>query len=242
MTTFILGCATYKPIDSNPFFNRMTKVDKKRYKRTLTINLQNYSDTMLQYFRERGYVVIGYTAFRDQFVGIQRAAGAGGEIGATVLLYKHTYVGNASGTAVIPFYIPGDRYTINTQSSGSVSAYGSSNFSTIGNGGYSFGSSQSSLSGSYRSSSTTTITGPGSFSYYTVPYSNDYYDQYAIYMVQKFYYIEEETTIFRKPTKKDPAGTLPKNVWFEVIMKGKNTHMVRVNGRVYFIDGSLPLH
>ena len=98
-----------------------------------------------------------------------------------------------------------------------MNAYGSSNSSYYSNNGYGFGNSTSTASGSYNSTTTTTITGPGSFTFYDVPYSTDYYDQYAIYLVKKYYFHKIAKDYYSKPDIKFKVGILKAGQKFEVI-------------------------
>ena len=186
--------------------------------------------------------MIGYDALRYTFIGYQEAINAGCWIGASVMLYKHQYVGTASGRSVVPFYNPGDTYTVNSRTSGAVSAYGSTTASVFGSGGYAYGSSYSSGYGTYNSNTTTTITTPGSLSYYAVPYSNDYYDQYAIYFVKRYYRFELDIPVFQKADiKSKTITTVKNNDWFEIISKGNKFTKISYQGAIGYIFSSYAL-
>jgi hypothetical protein len=112
----------------------------------------------------------------------------------------------------------------------------------VGNGGYAYGSSSVNGNGTYNSSTTTTYTTPGSFSYYAVPYSPDYYDQYAIYLAKKYYRFGLDISLLeKKDLKSRVIITLPGNSWFEVIDKGKMFTKVVYQGRTGYILSSYEL-
>lgn len=208
------------PMMSNTYYTNSIKLGNEKYKKTKELTRYDYSDENVKYFQQRGYVVIGYSALRYTFIGIQEAINAGCAYGATVLLYKHAYVGTASGRTVLPWYSPGDTYTINSHTSSSANAYGYSNMSAYGSAGYAYGNAYGYASGTGNSNTTTTITGPGSVTYYSIPYSNDYYDQYAIYMVKKYNWVTTDADVFDSPsTKHKKLGKLPKYAYFEVLDK-----------------------
>ena len=210
---------------------------KDKVRPTKQLSSYDYTDNNVKYFTENGYVMLGYDAIRHTYIGYQEAVNAGCWIGATVMLYKHQYVGTASGTAVVPFYNQGDTYTVNSRTSGSVNTYGSSNASVYGSGGYAYGSSTSRGYGTYNSNTTTTITTPGSFSYYSVPYSNDYYDQWAIYYVKKYYRSEQNISLFQKASNASKqVGTVQQNVWFEILSKGDKFTKIKYQGVVGYIS------
>jgi len=189
----------------NTYYVNLNRISKEKFKPTHGLTQYDYNENNLQYFNQNGYILIGYNALRSTYIEQQEAINTGCWIGANVLLYKYQYIGTSSGTAVVPFYNPGDTYTVNSRSAGSVSVYGT--------GGYGYGS--------YNSNSTTTITTPGSFSYYSVPYSNDYYDQYAAYFVKKFYRIpDQNVALFQRPNSSSKEIMVVKqNEWFEIISK-----------------------
>lgn len=240
LATLLMSCSElmYNPNSSNPYYYGMNRIEKQKFKKTTTLKSIDYTDENLKYLLSEGYILVGYCAYRDRFIGIQEAVNAGCAVGATFMLYKHTYVGTASGTAVLPWYTPGEIYTVNSSTSGTVNAYGSSNFSAYGSNGYAYGSSNGSARANYNSSTTTTIRGQGSFSYYAVPYSHDYYDQYAVYLVKKYYYYRTPRDYYSKPDAKTKIGKLNANQRFEVISfcGHKDFMPIKIGNNTYYLD------
>lgn len=232
MRTLLFGflvCVSFSSCISAKYYNtyyvNLNKISKEKFKPTKSLTTYDYNENNLQYFNQNGYVLIGYNSIRSTYIDRQEAINTGCWIGASVMLYKYQYVGTASGTAVVPFYNPGDTYTVNSRSSGSVSVYGT--------GGSAYGS--------YNSNSTTTITTPGSFSYYSVPYSNDYYDQYTAFFVKKYYRVpEQNVALFQKPNSSSSEIMVVKqNEWFEVVSKAnKDFYKVIYEGNTGYISAS----
>ncbi|WP_417354447.1 hypothetical protein [Flavobacterium sp.] len=131
--------------------------------------------------------MIGYSSIRSTYIGVDLAEEAGKRKGATVLLYKQIYVGTATGTRVLPWYHQGDTYTMKQNTQGSVN---------IGSSGYVLDSNYSGTA-KYSQSTTTTIKAPDYYTYHRVPYSKDYYDQYAMYLAK-----DEVKPVGRKMTLK----------------------------------------
>lgn len=176
---------SYMNKNANPYYFGMKVVNDIKLKKTKSVAIYDYTEDNIKYFLSRGYVIKAKTAFRNRFVHMSWAELAAKQMGSSVMLCKREYVGTASGTSVIPWYVPGDTYTVNSRTSGSVSANGYGNSMVIGSNGYAVGSSSSSAYGTYNSNTTTTIQGPGRYDYYSVPYSYDYYDQYAVFLVKE---------------------------------------------------------
>jgi hypothetical protein len=202
--TFSSCVFIYSARNQNMYYLNLQKTSNEKFHETKQISNYDYTDNNVKYFTENGYVMIGYDAIRHTYIGYQEAVNAGCWIGATVMLYKHQYIGTSSGNALVPFYNQGDTYSVNSKKTGSVNLYGSSSASVYGSGGYAYGNSTSRVYGTSNSSTSTTITTPGSFSYYSVPYSNDYYGV-------NFY--------TKADTKSKKLLIIPANSWFELISK-----------------------
>jgi hypothetical protein len=182
----------------NPYYFGMKIINQTKLKKSNEAKIYDYTENNIKYFLERGYVVKAKSSFRNIFVDLSWAELAAKQMGSDVVLCKREYVGTASGRSVIPWYVPGETYTINSKTSGSVSANGYSNSTVIGSNGYAIGSSSSSAYGTYNSSTTSTIQSPGRYDYYSVPYSYNYYDQYAVFLVKEQTIIDVETKEYEK--------------------------------------------
>lgn len=242
LSLILTSCSFYSAKNYNIYYLNLHKTSSDKFKPTKRLSSYDYTENNMNYFKENGYVMIGYDAIRHTYIGYQEAVNAGCWLGATVMLYKHQYVGTASGTAVVPFYNQGETYTVNSRTSGSVSTYGSGTASAFGSGGYAYGSSFNRGYGSYNSNTTTTITTPGSFSYYSVPYSNDYCDQYAFYFAKKFYRVEQNIDLFQKASYSSSVILkIKENEWFEVLSWGDKYNKIRCRGKVGYIIAAFSL-
>jgi hypothetical protein len=171
--------------NANPYYFGMRVINDTKLKKTESVAIYDYTEDNIKYFLSRGYVIKAKSAFRNTFIHMSWAELAAKQMGSNVVLCKREYVGTSSGTSVIPWYVPGETYTVNSKTSGSVSANGYANSVVIGSNGYAVGSSSSSAYGTYNSNTTTTIQSPDRYDYYSVPYSYNYYDQYAVFLVKE---------------------------------------------------------
>ncbi len=187
--------------NANPYYFGMKVINQTKIKKSDEAKIYDYTEDNIKYFLERGYVVKAKSAFRNTFVHLSWAELAAKQMGSDVVLCKREYVGTASGRSVIPWYVPGETYTINSKTSGSVSANGYGSATVIGSNGYVIGSSSSSAYGTYNSNTTTTIQGPGRYDYYSVPYSYNYYDQYAVFLVKEQAILDVENKEVEKNKK-----------------------------------------
>lgn len=231
-------------IDQNLYFKNMHVVYKKKWPRSRSsVAVFDFNDNNMKYFVENGYVLYAYDAIRHTYIGYQEAISLANYYGVPVMLYKHQYVGTSSGTALVSIYNPGDTYLINSRSSGTVRTTGSSNVSVYGSGGYATGNSYSQGSGYYNSNTTTTIKTPGSYSYSAVPYSNDYYDQWAIYYVKKYFRSVKTVPLYQKGIYSSASlGYVQPNVWFEVLSEGKDFRKIIYQGQVSYIPNHYELN
>ena len=99
---------------SNMYYVSLHRTVANKFKPTKKLSSYDYNENNINYFKQKGYVMIGYDAIRHTYIGYQEAVNAGCWIGATVMLYKDVYIGSTSGNAIVPLYNPGDTYTINS--------------------------------------------------------------------------------------------------------------------------------
>lgn len=238
----LTNCSIYSSKSSNLFYSNLHRTSENKYKQTKQLYSYDYTENNYRYFTENGYVMIGYDAIRHTYIGHQEAINAGCWLGATVLLYKHTFIGTAKGSAVVPLYNPGETYLVTSRTSGNINVHGNSNAQIYSNNSSAYITSQSQSWGSYNSNTSTTIKTPGSFSYYSVPYSRDYYDQYAVFMVKKYYRSERNLPLLQKAnTNSKVLAAILVNEWFEVISLGDKFIKVKYKTMIGFIDSSHPL-
>lgn len=117
--------------------------------------------------REDGYVYIGSSSFYGPAnrSNQSQAVEQGKKVGAAIVLFKSEYMDTRSG--VVPYTVANPAVVSTVNTSGTVNAYGS--------GGY--------ASGNYNS--TGTITAPGGYSTYAIPYSVNRNTFFASYWVKE---------------------------------------------------------
>jgi hypothetical protein len=117
--------------------------------------------------REDGYIYIGSSSFYGPAnkSNQSQAIEEGKKVGAAVVLFKTEYMDTQSG--VVPYTVANPPVVSTVNASGTVNSYGS--------GGY--------ASGNYNS--TGTITTPGGYSTYAIPYSVNRNTFYASYWVRQ---------------------------------------------------------
>jgi tetratricopeptide (TPR) repeat protein len=221
----------------NPYYFGMKVVDNTKFEKSKSVTIYDYTQDNANYFFKRGYVVKAKSAFRNTFVQMFWADLAAKQMGSDIMLCKREYVGTASGASVVPWYVPGETYTLNSRTSGSINATGYGSFTVIGSSGYAIGSSSSSAYGSFNSNTTTTIQGPGRYDYYSVPYSYKYYDQYALFLVKKYYWLNNRSSMYKEAnTKSEIIKYVNANEWFEVINKSGKFIKINLNGFEGYIE------
>lgn len=142
------------------------------------------TDNNLNYFLINGYKKIGFTTLSGKYIGLDRAKEAGNTLGAHIVLYRHDKIGTEYGTKVVGIQGPDKTYNINSKTNGRFGLYSYGSTSVIGNRGFAFGNYDSRTNGTYNSTTTTTVTQPGEFSYFVVPYSEELYLQKAVFLVK----------------------------------------------------------
>lgn len=234
----LTSCMAYMNKNVNPYYFGMKVVDNTKFEKTKSVETYDYTEDNAKYFFQKGYVVKAKSAFRNTFVHMSWAELAAKQMGSDVMLCKRKYVSTASGTSVLPWYVPGETYTINSSTNSRVSINGYGNSTVIGNNGYAVGSSSSSAYGTYNSNTSTTIQGPGRYDYYYVPYSYDYYDQYALFLVKKFYWSNNNTTMYSKSdNKSEILEFIDANEWFEILDKKGKFLKIKYNYNEGYIEG-----
>lgn len=237
LVLLLSSCMAYVNQNANPYYFGMKIVDATKFKKSNSVKTYDYTETNATYFFKRGYVVKAKSAFRNTFIHMSWAELAAKQMGSDVMLCKREFVGTASGTSVIPWHVPGETYTVNSRTSGSIRANGYGSTSIIGSDGYVIGSSSSSAYGTYNSNTTTTIQGPGRYEYRSVPYSYDYYDQYALFLVKKYYWLNSNTLIYKDPNiKSEVVRHINSNEWFEVLNKKSKFIKIYYKGEIGYIS------
>jgi hypothetical protein len=256
ITLLLFGCSSYIN-SSNPFKLSMRTVNDIKLKKSNHVTIYDYTEENVNYFLNMGYVVKAKSAFRNRLVNMSGVELAAKEIGSDVALYKREYVGTASGANVIPWYVPGETYTVKSSTNGSVSANGYGSTTVIGSDGYAVGRSSSSAYGTYNSNTTTTIQAPGRYEYYSIPYSLDYYDQYAVFLVKEqdaleaqngktngnkieigqTYQIQDGIGLYTKPISSTSymKDTSKKGDKVTVIERFTDFYKVEINGELLYI-------
>jgi hypothetical protein len=236
LALLLTSCMAYLNQNANPYYFGMKIVDGTKFKKAKSVGTYDYTENNADYFFKRGYVVKAKSAFRNTFVHMSWAELAAKQMGSDVMLCKREYVGTASGTSVIPWYVPGETYTVNSRTSGSVSANGYGSSMVVGSNGYAIGSSSSSAYGTYNSNTTTTIQGPGRYDYYSVPYSYNYYDQYALFLVKKYYWSDRDFSYYNDKKFKNFVGYIKAGAWFELAEKNGKYRRIIYGGNSFYVN------
>ena len=241
LALLLTSCKAYLNKNANPYYFGMKVIDNTQFKKTKSVKTYDYTESNADYFFKKGYVVKAKSAFRNKFVDMSWAELAAKQMGSNVMLCKREYIGTASGTSVIPWYVPGETYTVNSKTSGTVSDKGYGNSTIISNNGYAVGRSSSSAYGTYNSNTTTTVQGPGRYDYYSVPYSYDYYDQYALFLVKKYYWLNDseydDGILYKEPKNNSKIlAKIKSHEFFEVINRDTKFTKINYNGQVGYIS------
>lgn len=181
----IVGCKSTVNKTQNPYYFGMTMLNRIDLKKTNKVTIYEYTDDNIKYFLDNGYIIKAKSSFRSTYVKLSWAELAAKQMGSEIILCKNNYVGRENGRKIIPWYVPGETYTINSKTTAAATANSLTNTTYISNKGYGISSSSSKTSATYKSNTTTTIQTPGKYQFYSVPYSYDYYDQYAVFLVKE---------------------------------------------------------
>lgn len=230
----IFSCGAYVNKKANPYYFGLKTLDNTQYKNVnhKNVKIYDYTDANTEYFLKRGYIIKAKSSFTDIFVHSSWAQLAASKLGSDVVLCKSNYVGTVSGKRLIPWFVPGETYTVTSSTSGNLSTNSSTNSYAVGNNGYAYGNSTSNGSGTYNSTTVTTVQAPDKYQIYSVPYSNDYYDQYALFMVKKYYWLSDNAYYdgsYYNGTDKNSSkiGTIKSNQFFEILSETKKHYKVR---------------
>jgi len=242
ITFFFSSCGAYLNKKANPYYFGMNIIDNSKYKKTKSKNVEIYdfSSSNLEYFLKKGYVIKAKSSFRNTFVHLSWAQLAASKLGSDVILCKKDYVGTTSGTMVIPWRIPGETYTATSTTSGNISLTGHSRSSIASSNAYATSNTSSAISGFHSSTTTTTITTPDKYELYTVPYSKDYYDQYALFLVKKYYWLpyhDYYDGIIYKDAKNnsEKIGTIEPNHYLELLDETRGHYKIKYNGVIGYL-------
>lgn len=237
-TFFLQSCSLLMVY--NPFYNNLTYKYKYQFTKSKQLKTYELTQNNIDYFLNNGYLIIGKSSFRDTYQTAQFAINTAQYLGSDVLLYKNKYVGTSKGVATVPVYVPGTVYNITSSTQGAFEAKRNSNTSYIGNGGFAYVDSYSKTYGTYNSSSITSIQTPGTYSFRQVPYSNNYYDQYAYFLKKILYRTNEEKVWFyeKKNTNSNIFTKVEPNEWFVLLKEGKRFHKIEYKGLIGFISAS----
>jgi len=247
ITFLLISCSSFRN-SSNPFKLSMRTVNDIKLKKSKHVTIYDYSEENIKYFLNNGYIIKAKSAFRNRLVNISGVELAAKEIGSDVALYKREYAGTTSGVNVISWYVPGETYTVKSSTIGTVNASGYGNATIVGSNGYEVRSSSSNVNGTYKSNTKTTIQGPGKYENYSVPYSFDYYNQYAVFLVKDEDVLDSESkntkkvvigknfkTKYKIPIDSDPITTGSRIIGY--IPKNKNILVIeKVNLFFYKIE------
>ena len=160
--------------------------------------------------REEGYVYIGGSSFygpanrSNQGHAIEQAK----KVGAAVVLFKSEYMDTHSG--VVPYTVANPPTVSTANTSGTINAYGS--------GGY--------ASGNYNS--TGTITTPGGYSTYAIPYSVNRNTFFASYWGQ-LDTNKIHLGVFPAPLSDEQRRALERNTGVVIAIVVRNTPAFRAN-------------
>lgn len=230
------------PNGGKPFELTFEFISKDKFPARTSLNKYDLSDNNLNYFTNQGYVLIGNSEFISTYYSYQEAVNLGCEIGASVLLYRYDYYGTESGTSV-GRVSNGDSRTYQVQSSTKTtySGVGNYNYSAVGNNGYAFGYGNSNLSGQSKSTTQTTIYDPGTFSYVVVPYEYNYYKQEAVYLVKKYYWLDNSIALYDNSSlTKASNQKIEKGKLFEILnwCSGKTAMKIKFDSKHYYLSCS----
>ena len=219
----------------NPYYFGMKTLISTKLKKTDQATIYNYSEENLKYFLNNGYVIKAKSAFTNTYVNLSWAELAAKQMGSDVILVKHNYVGTASGRKIIPWYVPGETYTIKSKTIGTINTTANSNTTVIGSSGYAIGQTSTSGQGTYDSNTTTTIQGPDKYQLYSVPYSYDYYDQYAVFLVKE----NDVIAIDENIEKKLYSSINPKNKSISIGKSFKTAQSIPINSHPALGEGKI---
>lgn len=243
LTIFLLtGCMAYMNKNVNPYYFGMTEIDKTDYKKSKNVKSYDYTENNIEYFLQKGYVIKAKSAFRERYVHLSWAELAAKQMGATIMLLDRNYAGKVSGRQALAWRVPGDTYSVTSNTKGNVSYDSNTNAYVVGNNGYAYGSSSTYGNANYNSSTKTTIQGPDKIQYASVPYEHHYYDQYAVFLVKKYYWTNYDTAFYEDDDLEKSSTRVQPGEWFELLDKKRKYTKIAYNGKVGYIGRNVEIN
>lgn len=239
---FVLsGCGAYMNKNVNPYYFGMKTIDPQVYKKSKDVKSYKYDENSVKYFLKRGYVIKAKSAFRERYVHSSWAELAAKQMGATVMLTDRDYVGTVSGRRTLAWTVPGDTYRVTSNTNGNISYNSNTDAYVYGSSGYAIGNSTTNGNVNYNSSTTTTIQGPDKLRVTSVPYQNHYYDQYAVFMVKKYYWTNYSVAYYNDKKLEVSAGRVKSGEWFELLEKKGKYYRILYNGQIAYIGNKVDI-
>jgi hypothetical protein len=232
----LFGCGALMNKNMNPYYFGMTQIDPQTYKKSKDIQSYAYQESSVKYFLKRGYIVKAKSAFRERYVHSSWAVLAGKQMGATVMLLDRDYVGTVSGRRTLAWTVPGDTYKVTSNTNGNINYDSNTNAYVYGSNGYAIGNSTTNGNVNYNSSTTTTIQGPDKYRVASIPYENHYYDQYAVFMVKKYYWTDTDVPYYSDKKLENFVGYIKAGEWFELSEKKAKYRRLNYNGKFAYVS------
>ena len=240
---FVLsGCGAYLNKNVNPYYFGMKTVDPQIYKKSKDVKWYDYTEDNVKYFLKRGYVIKAKSSFRERYVHSSWAELAAKQMGATVMLTERDYVGSVSGRRTLAWTVPGDTYRVTSNTNGNINYNSNTDAYVYGSSGYAIGNSTTNGNVNYNSSTTTTIQGPDKYRVASVPYENHYYDQYAAFMVKKYYWTSSDVSYYSDKKLENFAGTIKAGEWFLLSEKKGKYRRLNYDGKFAYIDKKIEIY
>lgn len=238
----LFGCGAYMNKNMNPYYFGMKTIDPQVYKKSKDVKSYKYEESSVKYFLKRGYVIKAKSAFRERYVHSSWAELAAKQMGATVMLTDRDYVGSVSGRRTLAWTVPGDTYRVTSNTNGNISYNSNTDAYVYGSSGYAIGNSTTNGNVNYNSSTTTTVQGPDKLRVTSVPYQNHYYDQYAVFMVKKYYWTISDVPYYSDKKLKNLAGYIKAGEWFLLSEKKGKYRRLIYNDKFAYIDKKVEVY
>lgn len=245
LTILLSSCGAMMNSLYNPYNSFSKIVDDTKYKNVRNKNRVVYKytdDEDIKYFLKRGYIVKATSAFRYSYIDRSWLELAAKRFGSEVVLSKRQHAGTRRGVQALRWRVPGDTYRATSRTNGSVS-YNSNTNSYVysSNGSAAYGRSSTYGGGNYSSTTTTIIQGPDKYKTQYVPYSRNFYNYFAVFLVKKYYSVNYPVKVYKNRRLTHEDETLKSNEWFEVIKKKKNFIKISYRGKEGFIPGNVSI-
>jgi hypothetical protein len=230
------GCGAYMNKNVNPYYFGMTTIDPQIYEKSKDIMSYQYEESSVKYFLKRGYVIKAKSAFREQYVHPSWAELAAKQMGANVMLLQKDYVGTVSGRRTLAWTVPGDTYRVTSNTKGNINYDSNTDAYVYGSNGYGYGNSTTTGNVNYSSSTTTTIQGPDKYRVASVPYQNHYYDQYAVFLVKKYYWTDTDVPYYSDKKLENLGGYIKAGEWFQLSEKKSKYRRLIYDGKFAYVS------